>query len=219
MNDGAVTRLHVAVDGAWVGAIDLDDPLRPGAPESLRQLAGHGIQLALLSGDAEQPVRRAAQAMGLNPRFAHFRQSPEQKATVVTAAQTKGNRVAFVGDGINDSIAIAAADLGIAVQSASAAAVRSADIVLHTGGFERVPEVLSLAKQVARRMRQTLLLAIGYNVVAIPFAVAGWVSPTLAAVLMVVSSLTVTMNAMRPFRPVPFSRSGQPSRNTVPTDL
>ncbi len=122
---------------------------------------------------------------------------PEDKARRIVEAQATGIKTAFVGDGLNDAPALAAADLGIAVQGASASSTAAAAIVLIDGGIERLPQAIAIARRTARVMRENLAAAVVYNVLAIPLALSGVVSPVMAAALMVASSLSVTLNASR----------------------
>jgi Cu+-exporting ATPase len=149
----------------------------------------------LVTGDVRSVAERVARAAGI--RDVHAQTTPVEKAEIVRAARADGARVAFVGDGLNDGPALAAADLGIAVDSATDLAAECARIVLVVGGVERVGEALAIARATRRRMRQNLTWALVYNVLAIPAAALGWISPSLAAAAMAASSLSIVGNSLR----------------------
>jgi Cu+-exporting ATPase len=123
--------------------------------------------------------------------------SPEDKVSIVEAAVARGCVTAFVGDGLNDGPAIAAADLGVAVENALDAARTASAATLLRGGVERVPELLALVASAGRVLRQNIGGAIAYNALAVPAALAGWVHPAVAAVAMAASSLTIVLNSLR----------------------
>jgi P-type E1-E2 ATPase len=156
-----------------------------------------GADVAMLTGDRMQVALRIAQALGIDDCAIYASHGPAEKAKRIVAAQAAGAKVAFVGDGLNDAAALAAADFGVAMGTASASSVAAASVVLVDGGIEKLSVALSLAQRTAQAMRQNLAAAAIYNVLAIPVAVAGWVSPALAAALMIASSLSVTLNASR----------------------
>lgn len=193
----------VSQDGALVGALRFADPLRPEAPQSLAALSAAGLGLHLWSGDAEGPVRAAAAAVGQPALEARWGLRPEEKEAGVRALRAAGRVVAFVGDGINDAPALARADLGVAVRQATDAARAAAELVVRGGGLEQVVVGLHIARVARRRARQNLAWAFVYNGIALPLAVGGWLSPGQAAVAMVFSSLSVTLNAARALPPTP----------------
>jgi heavy metal translocating P-type ATPase len=206
------TTVHVAENGQALGYLRFADRARGGAREAITHLSERGIALAVLTGDRSAPALTLARAVGLTPEAVHADQSPEAKARRILDARAAGHTVAFVGDGLNDGPALAAADYGIAVQNACATSAAAAAVVLADGGIEKLPEVLALGRRTARVMRQNLVWAVGYNLLAVPLAVSGVVSPALAAAAMVLSSLSVTLNAWRLHRrgksetaPSPFS--------------
>jgi heavy metal translocating P-type ATPase len=192
--DSELTRVWVARGDRVLGAIDLDDPLRPGAAEAIGELAARGIEVILLSGDATGPVARVADRLGIR---GEARCSPEDKVARIEAAQARGAVTAFVGDGLNDGPALAAADLGIAVEDALDAARTASAVTLVRGAVERVPALLDLTRLAHRVLRQNLVGAIAYNALAVPAALLGWVHPAVAAVAMAASSMTVVLNAQR----------------------
>jgi heavy metal translocating P-type ATPase len=137
----AATRVFVACDDRLLGAIDLDDPPRPGVRATLERLRAGGLVPVVLSGDGEAPVRRLADALGLDARASC---APEDKVAVIREARARGDIVAFVGDGINDSTALAAADLGVAVGGATDAARAASAVTLVDGDIAVLPRLLVL---------------------------------------------------------------------------
>jgi Cu+-exporting ATPase len=213
------TTVHVARNGQWLGALHFSDTPRAGAACALARIRAAGGDVAMLTGDRMQVSLHTAQALGIDDCAIYASHGPAEKAKRIVVAQAAGAKVAFVGDGLNDAAALAAADFGVAVGTASASSVAAASVVLVDGGIEKLSVALSLARRTAEAMRQNLAAAAIYNVLAIPFAVSGWVSPALAAVLMIASSLSVTLNASRlalssakvrdlPGRPSPSDESG-----------
>jgi cation transport ATPase len=191
------TTVHVARDGRWRGALHFADAPRAGARRTLATLRTTGAALAMLTGDEPAVGFRIAEAVGIDAGAVYAGQSPEEKARRIVAAQAAGTKVAFIGDGLNDAPALAAADLGIAVANATASSVAAASIVLVEGGIEKLNGALAIARRTARVMRQNLIAAAIYNLLAVPLALSGVVSPAMAAALMIVSSLSVTLNSSR----------------------
>jgi Cu+-exporting ATPase len=189
-----LSRVWVARGDRVLGAIDLDDPLRVGARAAIEELRSKGVAVTILSGDAPEPVARLAGQLGVE---GVARCSPEDKVSIVQAAVARGCVTAFVGDGLNDGPAIAAADLGVAVENALDAARTASAATLLRGGVERVPELLALVASAGRVLRQNIGGAIAYNALAVPAALAGWVHPAVAAVAMAASSLTIVLNSLR----------------------
>lgn len=190
-------------DGAlWLGEgktavarFTLLESQRPDAHEALDALRALGLRVQLSSGDAERTVARFARQLGIG--VASGRQSPEAKLANVHGLQAGGRIVAMVGDGLNDAPVLAGADVSIAMSDGAAITQRAADLVMTGNSLMRIPAAIALARRTRRVIRQNLAWAIGYNVLALPLAAAGLVTPWLAAVGMAVSSLTVTLNALR----------------------
>jgi heavy metal translocating P-type ATPase len=195
--DHAATAVHVARDGHWRGMLGFADRPRAGALTALEALKARGAAIAMLTGDRMSVALAIADAVGIGDGAIFASQTPEQKAAQIVASEAAGYRVAFVGDGLNDAPALAAADVGIAVGSASPSSMAAASIVLVDAGVEKLDLALALARRTAIGMRQNLAAAVLYNLLAIPLALAGFVSPAMAAALMVASSLSVTLNASR----------------------
>ena len=170
-NDFAGTILCLAVEGKIAAAISLTDPLKPRAVEVVRQLAASGLKVHLVSGDSEKVVRQIGVAVGIESTFAEVR--PEEKSAIIERLQAAGERIAFVGDGINDSPALAQADLGIAVTRASDVAREAADILLLNADIEAIPQALGICRATLLTIKQNLFWAFFYNVAAIPLAALG----------------------------------------------
>ncbi len=198
-----------ADDGAlWLGDGEaalarfvLEERARPDAAAALRELRAQGLRLHLASGDGDAAVRRMAAALELDE--AHARQSPEDKLALVHGLQAQGRIVAMVGDGLNDAPVLAGADVSIAMGEGASLAHRAADLVTTGGGLRRIPAALALARRTSRVIRQNLGWAAAYNLLALPLAAAGLVTPWLAALGMAASSLVVTLNALRLARVAP----------------
>ena len=192
----------VAREARFLALISVDDRPRPDAATAVRRLADQGLQLAMLSGDRRQSVERLGGELGFGPQQLAWGLLPEQKLERLEAFRTEG-AVAMVGDGINDAPALAAADLGIAVGTGTQIAQDTADLVLLGDRLEGVPEALLLARRTMAKVRQNLVWAFGYNLIALPVAAGvllpGFgvlLSPPLAALLMALSSITVVLNAL-----------------------
>jgi Cu2+-exporting ATPase len=192
-----------ADDGAlWLGdgtraqaRFVIQERPRPDAAESLAALRAQGLHLHLASGDGEAAVRRLATPLALDAL--HARQSPQDKLALVRRLQAQGRIVAMVGDGLNDAPVLAGADVSIAMGQGAPLAHRAADLVTTGGGLLRIPAAVALSRRTGRIIRQNLAWAAGYNLLALPLAAAGLVTPWLAALGMALSSLLVTLNALR----------------------
>lgn len=178
-----------------VARFGLDESPREDAVQALQQLRAQGLRVHLASGDAAEPVRRLAAALGIGA--AHARQTPEDKLALVRALQAEGRIVAMVGDGLNDAPVLAGADVSLAMGEGAPLAQRAADLVLTGTTLARIPAAIALARRTRRIIVQNLGWAMGYNLIALPVAAAGWVTPWLAALGMALSSLIVTVNALR----------------------
>ena len=203
--DSAATRSGVVRNGRLIGVIDFEDTLRPGIAEVIRVLRSRGQAPVILSGDGDAPVAHIAAQLGCE---AHGRLAPEDKVRHIEASRARGETTAFVGDGLNDGPALAAADLGVAVGEATDAARSAAAVSLVEADATALPGLFDLTRRARRIIRQNLAWAIAYNALAIPAAMAGWVHPAVAAVAMAMSSITIVLNALRagPKRPSPGKR-------------
>jgi Cu+-exporting ATPase len=177
--------------------IALRDTTKPDAAKVVAQLQRQGLNIHLLTGDNALTASSIAREVGIAPGNVFAEVRPEQKAEFVKGLQQRGERVAFVGDGINDAPALEQADLGIAVARASDIAREAADIILLRSEIDAVPEALGLARATLRTIKQNLFWAFFYNAIGVPLAALGFMSPILCAAAMGVSDLVVIGNALR----------------------
>ncbi|WP_175911521.1 MULTISPECIES: cation-translocating P-type ATPase [unclassified Burkholderia] len=191
------TVAFVARNGRLLGHVLMADTPRADASAAIAELRARGIELGMLTGDRAGPAITVADAVGLPRSCVRADVSPEGKAEIVASAQRAHRVVAFVGDGLNDGPALAAADYGIAVQSACASSSAAAAVVLSRGDVGQVADAIAIGRRIARVMRQNLGWAATYNLIALPVAICGYASPALAAAAMVFSSVSVTLNACR----------------------
>jgi P-type Cu+ transporter len=186
----------VAVDQHLMGLIALQDTIKPEAADMIGELKGRGYKVCLLTGDHERTARAIARRVEVPPENVFAEVRPEQKAQLVQQLQAQGERVAFVGDGINDAPALEQADLGIAVSRASDVALEAADIILLRSDIQSVPESLGLACATLRTIKQNLFWAFFYNALGIPLAALGFLSPVVCALAMGLSDMVVIGNAL-----------------------
>jgi len=198
--EGGSTIIYVAVNGSLAGAIVLADIVRDESREAVRDLKAMGLQVAMLTGDAEAVAQWVAKELTLNEYFAKV--LPQEKAVKVKELQARGLRVAMVGDGVNDAPALTQADVGIAVGAGTNVAIESAGIVLMRSDPRDIAKIISLSRATYRKMLQNLFWATGYNVVALPLAGGALASqgillqPAASAVLMSFSTVIVAANAL-----------------------
>lgn len=171
------------------------DALREDAPAAIDALRAQGLAPEIVSGDAAPAVARAANALGIETWRAGV--TPEGKLARIGQLQSEGRRVLMLGDGMNDAAALAAAHVSAAPAGSTDLAQSSADIVLTAEGLRPIPAAVALARRAQAIARQNIAFSFAYNIVAVPLAVAGLVTPLLAAAVMASSSLIVTLNALR----------------------
>ncbi len=182
-----------------IGVIGLRDALRPESLIALRQLKSQNKHIVVLSGDSQAAVEGALKSAPVDTIRAGM--SPDGKAHAIEELRQISPGVAFIGDGVNDGPALAAADLGIAMAGGTDLAKAAGDVLLVGNRIAAVPEVLEISRRTMRIIRQNLFWAFAYNVAAIPLAMFGILPPGVAAGAMVLSSLTVVGNALRLRRP------------------
>lgn len=181
-----------------VARFRVQESSRPDARDAIAELRQLGLHIHLASGDAPEPVQRLMRELDIGE--AHARQSSEDKLALVRRLQAQGRVVAMVGDGLNDAPVLAGADVSLAMGEGASLAQRAADMVLTAPSLLRIPAAIGLARRTQRIIRQNFAWAVGYNLLALPLAIAGQVTPAVAALGMAVSSLIVTANALRLMR-------------------
>ena len=172
-----------------------EDRLRPDAAETVAALRERGCRIELLSGDRSGPVTSIATALGLDAWQAELK--PQDKIARLEALKAEGGKVVMIGDGINDAPALAAADVSISLASAADISQAAADFVLQADRLASSVVALDVSRGAKRRVLENFGLAIGYNMIAVPLAVTGLVTPLVAAIAMSASSVLVTLNALR----------------------
>jgi len=191
------TIVGLAIENSLIGLFAVRDALKPDAAAVIEQLHRQQLKTYLLTGDQALTASSIAREIGIAAENVFAEVRPEQKAEFVKQRQAQGERVAFVGDGLNDAPALEQADLGIAVSRASDLAREAADIILLKSEIAAVPEALGLARATLRTIKQNLFWAFFYNALGVPLAALGFVSPILCAAAMGASDLIVIGNALR----------------------
>lgn len=186
--------LYLLRNGARMAAIWLEDEIRPGAKESIDYLKEQGMKVALLSGDRREKCESVARALGIDEVYAE--RLPQEKLALIEQ-MSREMPTAMVGDGINDAPALARASLGISLSQATQVAVQSAQVILLSGRLSALKDLFQIGKHTVLTIKQNLFWAFFYNVVAIPFAALGFLSPIIAAAAMAMSDVVVIGNSLR----------------------
>lgn len=199
------TQVFVSLNEQLIGVIYLQDQLRPESQAVITQFKQQGYRCIMLTGDRQATANYYAETLGLDEVIAEV--LPEQKAEQITKLQQQGRKVAMIGDGINDSPALAQANVGVAMYNGSEIAIETADLSLMQSGLQPLAAILPFSKQVVQNMKQSLVGAFIYNIIAIPIACGvlypftGWLlNPMIATVAMALSSVTVVLNSQRLLR-------------------
>ena len=197
VNGHGLSEVIVASAGECLGAIVFRDEPRPGAGEIIQALRERGVRrLALLSGDIDNATRQVAHSLGIDEW--HARMSPDRKADFVRALKAEGHRVAVVGDGVNDSVAFALADLSIAMGGGADIARANSDVILLDDRLELLPRAIDRSRDSLRLMNQNLALIAAPNALGLGSAVAGGINPAVAAFLSNGSTVVAAANGLRP---------------------
>lgn len=196
------TPLYAAIDGKVAAVISVADPIKAGTPAAIRALHALGLKVAMITGDNAATAHSIARELGIDHVIAEV--LPDGKTAALETLRNQGHTVTFVGDGINDAPALAAADVGIAIGTGTDVAIEAADVVLISGDLRGVVNAFEISRRTMQNIRQNLFWAFGYNILLIPVAagvlypVSGiLLSPVLAAGAMALSSLFVLSNAFR----------------------
>jgi P-type Cu+ transporter len=196
------TVLLVASDGALIGLLAVADPEKPSSADAVRRLKEKGLNVVMLTGDRAATARAVAARVGIQEVFAQV--APADKALKVKELQNQGRSVGMAGDGVNDAPALAQADVGIAIGAGADVAIEASDVTIVGGDLELVADAIGLSRATLGTIRQNLIFAFLYNVLAIPIAAGllypslGWMlSPMIASAAMAASSLSVVANSLR----------------------
>ncbi|MCW1892416.1 MAG: heavy metal translocating P-type ATPase [Candidatus Uhrbacteria bacterium] len=191
----AKTIVFVARDTILLGAIAAQDQMKKDAKDAITQLVDAGYTVGIITGDHAATANAAARTLGITLAYADA--SPIRKADIIKELQRSGKHVAFVGDGMNDAPALAAADLGIAIGTGTDIAIASGQIVIMNGAPTSVVDAMKLSKNIFKTIKQNLFWAFAYNVIGIPLAAFGLLNPVLASAAMAMSSVSVLGNSLR----------------------
>jgi len=191
-----------ASDVVLLGLLAFGDSVKPAARDAVARLHAMGVRSVMLTGDNRGSADAVARQVGIGE--AHAEVLPAGKAAVVASLRAQGQRVAMVGDGINDAPALAAADVGIAMSTGADVAMETAGITLMRGDPRLVADAIDVSRRTWRTIQRGLFWAFAYNVIGIPLAALGWLSPVIAGAAMALSSVSVVGNALllRRWRPM-----------------
>ena len=189
------TAIAAGWDGRATAVLVVADTLKPSSAAAVAELEQLGLRPVLLTGDNELTARAVAAELGIQEVIAEV--LPSEKADVVRRLQAEGRVVAMVGDGVNDAVALAQADLGLAIGTGTDVAIEASDLTLVSGDPRAAADAIRLSRATLRTIKQNLAWAFGYNVAAVPLAAAGLLNPIIAGAAMAFSSVSVVANSLR----------------------
>ena len=195
LENEAKTAMWVAVDGRSAGLIAVADQIKSDSKKAIRELTELGFEVAMLTGDNEHTAQAIAEQVGVTRVLANV--LPEDKAAEIKRLQAEGQKVAMVGDGINDAPALTQAEVGIAIGTGTDVAIEAGDIVLVQGELSAVVRAVKLSRATYRKILQNLFWAFFYNIIMVPLAIVGVMHPVLAEIAMAFSSINVVTNSRR----------------------
>ncbi len=193
--EAAGAGILVAIDGKFAGSLQVTDPMRNLANRAVQEMTRLGLDVVLLTGDVQETAAAVAQQAGIGRVIAGV--LPDGKVAEIRRLQAQGHVVAMAGDGINDAPALAAADIGFAMGTGTDIAIEAGDVTLLQADLMGVARAIGLSRATWKVMRQNLFWALGYNVLAIPLAAGGFLSPVIASAAMAASSVSVVANSLR----------------------
>ncbi len=189
------TAMLVAIDDQYAGIVAVADTIKDSSRKAVARLKEAGIDVWMITGDNARTAKAIGTEAGITSIIAEV--LPQQKAEEVGKLQRTGKRVSMIGDGINDAPALAAADIGMAMGTGTDIAMEAADITLMRGDLNSIADAIEMSRLTNRNIKQNLFWALGYNVLGIPIAAAGFLAPWVAGAAMAFSSVSVVLNALR----------------------
>lgn len=194
LEDAGKTAMLMAIEGKLQAIIAVADTVKENSQQAIKELKKLGIEIYMLTGDNQRTAKAIAKEVGITNILAEV--LPEHKAEEIEKLQRQGKIVAMVGDGINDAPALATADIGMAIGTGTDIAMEAADITLMRGDLRTIPAAIRLSKKTMQKIKQNLFWAFIYNVIGIPFAALGLLSPIVAGAAMSFSSVSVVTNSL-----------------------